>query len=99
MTGRIVKVSVAVGLAGLVWAVNEVVISRLEKRDLGYDIEVITTNDLHLLKRMQLEKERDKFEPLLNAAKKVRALNPLSYLIPYARRVYALRGYKAVHPY
>ena len=92
MTGKIAKVSITVGLAGLVWSVTEAVISRLEREELRCDIEAITTNDIY--RRMEFEEKGDNLRLVSGVAKKVRALNPLGYLIPYARRFYALGSYK-----
>ena len=71
---------------GLAWIINKAVISRLERKDLAYDLESITTKDP--LRVMQFQELGEKYAKKLKVAKRIQALNPLS-IIPYARRLYS----------
>lgn len=78
----------AASLTGLAWLVNEAVIRRLQKSALHYNLEAMTTKNLYEF--LLLQESGEKRTRQADIAKEIQSFNPLSYIIPYARRFYLM---------
>ena len=80
--------AVTLGLSGLAWLVNESVVRKLQKSALHYNLEAMTTKNLYDF--LLLQEIGEKRTRQASIAKKIQSLNPLSHIIPYARRFYLM---------